>query len=70
MLDKAFQRAFFNQVETLTGDELDRKIEAVQTTSKAFDQGSEAAADAKFMLRHMRRIRMEKVLGQKPVFMH
>jgi len=70
MLDKAFQRNFFGQVEALTGEELDKKIEAIQNVSKTFDKGSEAAADAKFMLRHLRRIRMEKVMGQKPVFMH
>lgn len=69
-LDKAFQRSFFGQVEALTGAELDAKIETIQTVSKSFDKGSEAAADAKFMLRHMRRIRLEMAMGQKPVVIH
>lgn len=70
MLDKAFKRAFFNQIEPLSGEDLDKKIEEVLNASKHFDVESEGASDAKFMLRHLRRIRAEKMFASKPVFMH
>lgn len=70
MLDQAFQNQFFRQLETLTDVELEQKIETVQTVSKNFDRGSEAASDSHFMLRHMRRFRADRLFSQKAAPKH
>ena len=67
MLEKAFQKRFFESIEDLSEVDLGQKIEAVQTASKGFERGSEAALDAKFMMRHMRRIRAERLFSHKAV---
>lgn len=70
MLDRAFQAKFFGQIDALTDAELDEKIETVQTVSLTFNRETEAAADSKFMLRHLRRIRGERLFGQKAAAKH
>lgn len=70
MLEKAFQRKFFESIESLTEAQLDEKIEAVQAAEKTFDRGTEASMDAKFMMRHMRRIRAERLFSQSAVTKH
>lgn len=70
MLEKAFQKRFFQQLEDLTDQELELKIEEVQKASQSFDRSCEAAADSRFMLRHMRRIRTERLFSQKAAPKH
>ncbi len=70
MLEKAFQRVFFEKVTALTDQALEAKIEEVQKTSKQFDRGTEAASDSRFMLRHMRRIRTERLFTQMETLKH
>lgn len=55
MLDKAFMRRFFDQTESLQDDALVEKIEQVEKAMRTFPKGSEASADARFMLKHLRR---------------
>lgn len=55
MLDRAFMRRFFDQTESLQDDALAEKIEQVEMAMRAFPKGSEASADARFMLKHLRR---------------
>lgn len=71
MLDRAFQRRFFNLIDEMTDAQLDERIEAVQIASKDFVRGTEAASDSYFMLRHMRRIRTERLFRpQKDKVVH
>lgn len=70
MLERAFQARFFSQVEVLTDDELDLKIQEVERLSTTFVKGTEASHDGRFLLRHMRRIRMERLLNSKPKAVH
>lgn len=65
MLEKQFQRTFFSQLDAMSVDEISQKIEAVETASKSFDRLSEAGRDSRFMLRHMRRIRVERLMQVK-----
>lgn len=60
MLDKAFMRRFFDQTESLKDDDLAEKIEQVEKARRTFPKGSEAAADARFMLRHLRRESLQR----------
>lgn len=60
MLDKAFLRRFFDQLEALNDADLQAKIGQVEAAAKSFTKGSEAAADARFMLRHLRRELLER----------
>lgn len=70
MLDKAFQRRFFEQATELNTTELDQRIEQVQALAKTFSKGSEAALDSRFLLRHMRRIRAERLFSQQATPKH
>lgn len=70
MLDRQFQARFFQQLDGLTDAELDQKIQEVERLSKSFGKGSEASLDGRFILRHMRRTRMERLLSTKPAVMH
>lgn len=70
MLDKAFQRTFFTQLGALTDEQLKAKMVAVSTAALTFEKGSEAAADARFMMRHMRREQGERLFNGKPVVRH
>lgn len=63
MLTKAEQWKMFEAFHATPDKELDEKIERVEALQKRFDKESEAAMDAKFMLRHMRRIRAERLLS-------
>lgn len=63
MLTKAEQWKMFETFNATPDEELDKKIERVEALQKQFDKESEAAMDAKFMLRHMRRIRAERLLS-------
>jgi len=67
VLEKASQARLFSFFEGLSHDEMTAKITEVEDLAKGFDKTSEAAMDAKFMLRHMRRIRMERLLSSKRV---
>lgn len=58
MLDASFLRGFFNQMESSSDAEIEEKIAQVERLLKAVDRGSEAATDAKFLLRHLRRERL------------
>lgn len=60
MLDRAFMRRFFDQTESLKDDELAVKIEQVEQAMRTFPKGSEASADARFMLRHLRRESLQR----------
>lgn len=62
MLDRQFQKTFFQKLDQMTLSELSAKVEEVETLTKSFSHGTEAALDAKFMLRHLRRIRMDKLM--------
>lgn len=70
MLEKSFQAKFFAQVTGMTPEVLSEKIEAVEKTAKHFDRGTEASSDSFFMLRHMRRIRMEMMFSQNEQLKH
>ena len=60
MLDKAFLRAFFDQIDSSSDEAMQTKIDQVVTASKGFPKGSEAAQDARFLLRHLRREMLER----------
>lgn len=60
MLDKAFMVRLFDQIESSTDEQLIDKIDAVERVSRSFPKGSEALADARFMLKHMRRHLLER----------
>ena len=60
MLDKQFLRAFFNQVDASTDENLMEKIAEVERHMKAFPKGCEAISDARFMLKHLRREMLER----------
>ncbi len=60
MLDRAFLRAFFTQLEESSDESVQAKIEQVISASKGFPKGSEAAQDARFLLRHLRREMLER----------
>lgn len=64
MLDRAFMGRFFNQLEALTDEELQEKESAIETHMRTFSKGSEAHADARFMLKHIRRARLERLFTQ------
>lgn len=60
MLDKEFLRPFFNQLEAFSDDQLTAKIEATETLAKSFQAKSEAALDARFLLKHLRREALQR----------
>lgn len=60
MLDRAFMQRFFDQMGSLQDDALAEKIEQVEMARRTFPTGSEAAADARFMLRHLRRESLQR----------
>lgn len=60
MLEKAFMIRMFDQIESSPDDVLISKINEVERVSQSFPKGSEALADARFMLRHMRRHLLER----------
>ena len=60
MLDRAFLRAFFTQLEESSDESVQAKIDQVISASKGFPKGSEAAQDARFLLRHLRREMLER----------
>lgn len=70
MLEKASQRRFFDRVEASSDEELDLMIEKTQQLAKTFAKGSEAEADAKFMKRHMLRIRAERHFNNPKATVH
>lgn len=64
MLDKAFIRRFFDQIEACSAEELDKKIAEVEKVKSMCPKGSEAYQDARFMLRHMYRMRLDGMFKQ------
>jgi hypothetical protein len=61
MLDGTFLRGFFERIESSSDEELDEKIAQVETLMKALSRGSEAAMDAWFLLRHLRREKLGRL---------
>lgn len=70
MLDKQFLRSFFDQIEACTVEELDAKIAQIEgliaSGRPGIQRGTEAAHDARFMLKHLRRERLERLFNPKP----
>lgn len=63
MLDRAFLKAFFEKLEAYTVDELQTKIDEVEKVRKATSRGSEAHLDARFLLKHLRREQLARLLN-------
>ncbi len=61
MLDRQFLARFFPQIEAFTEAELEEKIEHVERLMKTLNRGTEAALDAKFLLRHLRREKLDRL---------
>lgn len=51
----------FTCFESISDEELASKIQQVERLQRSFDPKSEASMDAKFMLRHMRRIHAQRL---------
>ena len=64
MLDRAFMGRFFIQLEVLSDADLEEKESAINTHMRTFSKGSEALADARFMLKHIRRERLERLFKE------
>ncbi len=64
MLDRAFLRNFFDQLDASTDEQLAAKIDQVEKAMRSFPKGSEALMDARFVLRHLRRELLERQLGK------
>lgn len=62
MLDRAFLRSFFDQIESFSDDEIQAKIAQVEKLKQTFAKSSEALADARFVLRHLRRELLQRQL--------
>lgn len=60
MLDKAFLRRFFDQVDESSDDSLADKVAVIEKHMRSFPKGSEALADGRYMLRHLRRELLER----------
>ena len=60
MLDRAFLRSFFDQIDSLSDESLADKIAQVEKHRSAFPRGSEASRDASFMLKHLRREMLQR----------
>ena len=60
MLDRAFLRAFIDQLESSSDEQLPMKIEQVEKAMRSFPKGSEALADSRFVLKHLRREMLER----------
>lgn len=60
MLDKAFLRGFFDQIDSSSDEELESKIKQVETAARSFPKGSEASMDARYVLRHLRREMLQR----------
>jgi hypothetical protein len=60
MLDKAFMRRFFDQIETLQEVDLVEKADQITKIQLALPKGCEARLDANFMLRHLRKELLER----------
>jgi ribosomal 50S subunit-associated protein YjgA (DUF615 family) len=61
MLDRAFMNRMFDQIEQASDEELAEKEAAIAKYAATFPKNSEAAMDARFMLRHVRRERAERL---------
>ena len=61
MLDRTFLRAFFEQLDSMSDADLEKKIAEVESVKRACTRGGEAEADARYMLKHMLRVRLERV---------
>ncbi len=63
MLDRQFLRAFFDQIEQASDEQLQDKVEKVERLRRTLARGSEARLDADFLLKHLRREMLERQLG-------
>ncbi len=61
MLEKAFIRRMFDVIEQASDEVLAEKEAAIAKHASTFPKNSEAAMDARFMLRHIRRERAERL---------
>jgi len=68
MLDKHFVRAFFDQIESLSEDELAGKITQIEKLRLTFTRGSEAQRDGAFMLKHIHKELLQRQF--KPAIAH
>jgi hypothetical protein len=60
MLDRAFLRRFFDQLDESSDEQLAAKIAQVEKAMRSFPKGSEALMDSRFVLRHLRRELFER----------
>ncbi len=64
MLDKAFMRVFFDQLETSSEDELLQKVQQIEKFKMSLPKDCEAFRDANFTLKHLRRELLERQFKQ------
>lgn len=65
MLDRAFLRNVFDQLDSQSDAELVAKIEQIEKHRLSFVRGSEARRDADFLLKHIRRELLERQFKPK-----
>ena len=64
MVQGEFAMSFFNQIENLPIAEIGEKIDEVGKLARTFQKDSEAYHDARFILKHLRRTRLEKAFSE------